>query len=279
MKKILIAVDPIHLNQNTMNFGCYLARLTRSGITGVFIENLEADKEAVITNNYEGTFVEYKIDEGSDRFREKMKQVKEKIDYFKSFFDNHCVINYIHEDKGVPVDEIIQETRYADVLIIDAEAGFSSDRKELPGPFARKMLAESECPVIIAPLSFEGIDEIVFAYNGKRSCMFAIKQFADLFPELQNLRVTVLEVHEQGEEPALYNKKFKEWMETRFSNIHYTLLSGSTETELIGYLIEERKAFIVMGAYGRNALSNFFRHSTANTVLKITSQPIFIAHH
>lgn len=279
MKKILIAVDPFHLNQSTLAFGCYLARLTKSRITGVFLENLEADREAVVSSNtYEGTLIEYKVNKDSPAYREKMKHVDEKIQYFKTYFENHGIITSIHEDKGIPIDEIIKETRFADLLVIDAEAGFSTNNSEVPGPLAKRMMAESECPVLIAPLTFEGIDEIVFSYNGGKSCMFAIKQFVALFSELQDLKITVVEVCETGDEPALYVLNFKEWMEARFTNIHYLLLSGPKDTELLNNLIERRKSLLIMGAYGRSAVSNFFRHSTADLVLKISSQPIFISH-
>lgn len=278
MKKILLAVDPNHLNQNTLAFGCYLARLTNSAITGVFLENLEAEKEPVFINNYEASYIEYQLNEDSPQVKEKLKSIKEKMEYFKSYFDNHCIVHHIHEDKGVPVQEIINESRYADLLVIDAEASFSAADTEIPGSFTRKMMTEAECPVVIAPLTFEGVDEIIFAYNGSESCMFAIKQFSDLFPELKDHKITVVEVEEPKEEPALYGNRFKEWMTTRFENIHYVLLSGSTDSQLLSYLLEKRKCFIVMGAYGRNTLSNFFKHSTADIVLKTTAQPIFIAH-
>lgn len=279
MKKILIAVDPFHLNPSTLAFGCYLARLTKSSVTGVFLENLEADREAVIVDGNGDTYVDYKINMDSVQVKEKISLIEEKIKFFKSYFDNHCVVSNIHIDKGVPIEEIISETRYSDLLIIDAEAGFSPDNKSVPGSFARKMLTETECPVVIAPQSFEGVDEIIFAYNGSLSCMNAIKHFADIFPELNDLRITVLEIYEQEDEPALFGKQLKEWMEARYSDIHYVLLSGPKESQLLSYLLQKHKSFIVMGAYGRNALSSFFRRSTGDIVVKTSSQPIFIAHH
>lgn len=277
MKKILIAVDPIHLNQSTLAFGLYLARLTRSRITGVFLENREADKVPMISGNYAGAFVDYELEKEPDTVKAKMNALNQKAEYFRNYYENHGVVAILHEDKGNPVEEIINESRYADILVIDAESDFT-EKEELPGSFARKMMAEAECPVIIAPQSFDGINEIIFAYNGSSSCMYAIKQFADLFTELLNLRITILEIHQPGQEPFLHNDKFKEWLETRFSNVHYLFLSGQTETELISFLLDKEKSFIIMGAYGRNALSNFFKRSTADVVMKISSQPIFIAH-
>ena len=278
MKKILIAVDPIHLSQNTLAFGLYLARLTRSKITGVFLENLEAESKPVVNSSYDSIFLEYQPNENDTSVKEKIKSLQQNIQYFRSYFENHGVVCSIHEDKGVPIEEIIYESRYADLLVIDVESDFT-ETKGVPGNFARKMMAEAECPVIIAPQTFNGVHEIIFAYNSSKSCMYAIKQFADLLPELESLKITILEIHQPGQDPYLHNDKFKEWLETRFSDIHYLFLSGQTETELISFLLNKDKSFVIMGAYGRTALSNFFKRSTADIVLKTSSQPIFIAHH
>ena len=39
MEKILLAIDAHNPDKNTLEFACYLARLTKSKITGVFLEN------------------------------------------------------------------------------------------------------------------------------------------------------------------------------------------------------------------------------------------------
>ena len=50
MKNILVAVDATKLDLNTLDFACYLARLTNSKITAAFLENLVADKKPLLKN-------------------------------------------------------------------------------------------------------------------------------------------------------------------------------------------------------------------------------------
>jgi len=47
MEKILLAVDAINPDKNTLEFACYLGRLTKSKVTGVFLENLVAGERPV----------------------------------------------------------------------------------------------------------------------------------------------------------------------------------------------------------------------------------------
>src|SRR5579872_3425005 len=44
MHKILLALDAHQLKTNAIDFSCYLARLTRSRLTGVFLEDVLADR-------------------------------------------------------------------------------------------------------------------------------------------------------------------------------------------------------------------------------------------
>ena len=39
MKKILVAIHAKQINANVFDFACYIAKLTHSKLTGVFLEN------------------------------------------------------------------------------------------------------------------------------------------------------------------------------------------------------------------------------------------------
>ncbi len=64
--------------------------------------------------------------------------------------------------------------------------------------------------MILAPLSFEGIDEILFAYDGGKSALFSIRQFTSLFPELTDKKIIVLQVNEHAaDDPVIERRKYK----------------------------------------------------------------------
>jgi len=55
-------------------------------------------------------------------------------------------------------------------------------------------------------------------------------------------------------------------------------LKGDPDSKLFEELLVRKNIFLVMGAYGRNAVSRFFKRSQADMLIKAVSQPIFIAH-
>ncbi|HEX2630437.1 MAG TPA: universal stress protein, partial [Chitinophagaceae bacterium] len=181
--------------------------------------------------------------------------------------------------EGVPADEVVEESRYADILIIDAATSFRKNFEGTPTDFVKDVLKDSECPVIIAPENFEGVNEIIFTYDGSASSVFAMKQFTYLFPQLDDKKVTVLHVEDGEQWSETERKHLGAWLQNHYSSIGFDTKSGDATYEMLAYLFLRHNIFIVMGAYGRNALSRYFKHSHADILMRTITQPIFIAHH
>jgi hypothetical protein len=278
MEKILLAIDATNLDNNTFEFACYLGRLTKSKVTGIFLENLIAEEKPVLTELHGAAYTGHEIDTSSAAYKDKMEVVEKNIAFFKEGCISRGVNYSLHRNRGVPAHELIEESRFADAVVVDAETSFKKTFEGSPTEFVKDVLKKAECPVIIAPERFDGIDEIVFTYNGTASSAFAIKQFTYLFPQLYNEKVTIIQVNEKGEWHDKDKYNFKEWLKDHYTNMHFEALKGDADTKLFEYLFKRKNIFLVMGAYGRNALSQFFKHSPADLLIKTVTQPIFIAH-
>ncbi len=278
MEKILLALDAQNLNINSIDFACYLAKLTHSRLTGIFLENLlygEKVFNPVMTGAaYPPVSLVTVQDTGPAK-----DLTEENIRLFKEVCLCRGVEPLIHRDRGVPVKEIIEESRFADLIIVDPETSFTRGNESLPGRFVKDVLLEAECPVILSPYSFESIDEIIFSYNGTRSSVFAIKQFTYLFPELKQKKVTIVNVRSAGEHAIEEPFKMKEWLKNHYGEVEFAVLAGDPADELFGYLLNRKNGFVIMGAYGRGMVSRFFKPSHARLIVKTVNLPIFIAHH
>jgi nucleotide-binding universal stress UspA family protein len=278
MQKILLAIDGLQIDMPALEFACYLGRLTKSEITGVFLENMVADERPVLEKAYDIPHLDWKIDRNSEDYKKKSETIKKNILFFKEACDNREINSRIHRDRGVPAKEIIEESRFADLIIIDAETSFNKRYEGTPTEFVKDVLKHTECPVIIAPKSFDGIDEIIFSYDGTESSMFAIKQFGYLFPELRQTKALLLEI--SGDNAPVIDQKHKvqEWLKAHYSDYDCKLLQGDVKDQLFSYLLPKKNVFVVMGSYGRNAISSIFKKSNADMVLKTANLPLFITH-
>ncbi|MBS1975687.1 MAG: hypothetical protein JST13_15170 [Bacteroidetes bacterium] len=89
----------------------------------------------------------------------------------------------------------------------------------------------------------------------------------------------MLEVDKNSEFTLHEKPKIIEWMKAHYTDVHIEMLTGTVEDELFKHLIEKKDLIVVMGAFGRNAVSAFFKESRATLIMRTTNLPIFIAHY
>jgi len=279
MEKVLLVIDASQIDTNTLDFACHIANLAHSKLTGIFLENVQEKIFAAAPYMYGDTFSQFAVEKPVPNLEELKKQYDENIRAFKERCAKNNTGCSVYRDRGVPINEVIHESRFADLLILDAKTSFDRQNKSAPTDFAKKVLATAECPVIIAPEHFNTVEEILFAYDGSASSVFAIKQFTYLFPGLDEKTVTLLQVNE-GEHSRVEDRlKIAEWLKSHFSAINIMTLNGTVKNALFGYLVDKKNTIVVMGAYGRSSVSQFFKGSSADPIIKAVNLPVFIAHH
>ena len=278
MEKILLAINAVNPGTNTLDFACYLARLTQSKVTGIFLENFVAEEMPVLKQQAGITYMNWEADEKADDYKDKMAIIEKNIFFFKEKCTSLGVSYNIHLDRGVPIFELIDESLFADLLVVDAKTSINLHYEESLSEFVKNILKKAKCPVVIAPEKFEIIDEIIFAYDGSASSIFAIKQFTYLFPQVQHRKVSIIQVNEKGEWIGLEKQKLGEWMKEHYAQFQFEAVKGNADTKLLDYLCQRKNIFLVMGAYGRNTLSQFFKPSHADLLIKTIAHPIFITH-
>lgn len=278
MKKILVAIDGLKMNLKTVDFACHIGSLTKSKLTAVFLENLVAENKLLVKKGYDATYLSWGVNEGDPEHQAKMELIQKNIKIFIDYCANRKIKCDVLCETGTPAKEMIRQSRFADLLIADAEICFNEKYEGGPTGFEREILKEAECPVIIAPESFDRIDEIIFCYDGGRSAIYSIKQFDYIFPELRRAKIILIEVIEAGNADVAEIEKVKGWLCQRYDNIKVEILHGEAKDELYQYLIQRDNAIFVMGAYGRSGVSRLFKRTAAEKVLKTTNLPVFIAH-
>lgn len=277
MKKILLAIDAEHMDTEVIHFACNIARLTHSTLTGVFLSNYK--EEVQMINMVIGMpYVENVV---IGNIPDTILQQKQAAHIQQ--FEKTCAIKGVRcqvycNNSNNPARSIIDESRFADLVILQATMSFEKKLEEVPTGFVKEVLAEAECPVLVAPLSLADIEEVVFAYDGSPSAVFAIKQFTYLFPELTDKRAIVLQVNKDETLPVTEKEKLGKLLRMHYSGIGFHVLQGKPSDELFGYLLGKQNTIVVMGAFGRGWLSGLFKPATADLLLKTLNLPFFITH-
>lgn len=268
MEKILLVMCGTAPTKNALDFACYLSDMTRSRLTGFFFET------AVYA-------MEPEWEEAGSRGKgmtQHVMEVKSHIQGFEQVCENRGIpasVRYLEDNIA---ESIIEESRFADLIIADATVSIHSKTQEGPSPLLQRLLVAAQCPVIIAPSSPTPIHEVVYCYDGSASAVFAMKQLTYLLPELGEARATVIQINDE-DIPAGERKQLSNWLSRHFETSDIVNLKGKSEQVLFDFLLKKQHALVVMGAYGRNMVSRLFRHSHADLLIRTLAYPLFITHY
>ncbi|MBO9616991.1 MAG: universal stress protein [Dyadobacter sp.] len=278
MKNIRLVIDAGHLNTHHVQFACYVASLTQSRLTGIFMQNVPSEALSELKIASGTPFEEALALQELPDFRKMQELLHENESTFRTMCERQGVHVSVHTNPHEPLEEILAESRYADLMIIGSDLAFEPSDGKRPSSFLKEVLCAAECPVMIAPDHFEGVDEIVFAYDGNAAAAHAIKQFSYLLPELGDTRLTIVQVISDEVQEDAHDGKLARLVSSHYSNAHFKKLYGRANSELFAFLMNRKKSLVVMGSYGRSTFSNMLTPSTADPLIRNLNLPIFVAH-
>ncbi|MEO6844484.1 MAG: universal stress protein [Ginsengibacter sp.] len=276
-KKFLAVFDGFKFSESTMDYAIHLTKKSDALLVGIFL-----DEFIYRSYNVSKMVTSYKNDE------QILKQMdatdKERRDEAVRQFEQACRregIQYsFHRNAGIAIQELKQESIFADLIIINDTETFNRFAEEPPTRFIKELLSDVQCPVLIVPDIFKPIDKITLLYDGGPSSVFAIKMFSYLFNNLPDISVEVFTVKDKMEGSHLPNNKFmREFIKRHFPTAKYILEKGKAEEQILGHLrYHKGNELVVLGAYRRSEISRWFKISMADTLMKELDTPLFIAH-
>lgn len=277
MKKIIAALDGLKYSKDTASYATHLAREANAHLVGVFLDDL-----AYTSYNVYQLLVKKDVPEKKlAHYQLKDKETRDKAALAFGKVCEQAKLNYtIHRDRNTALRELLQETIYADLLVIDKRETFTHYEEPVPTLFVRDLLAETQCPVFLAASTYKPIDSIVMLYDGQPSSVYAIKMFSYLFPFLKHLPIEVVTIRHSSQDRHLPNNALiKEFMKRHFPKSTYHVIKGSPEENIVAHISEkEGHPLVVLGAYHRGMVSRWFRTSMADILMKELKCPLFVAH-
>jgi hypothetical protein len=271
MLKIIVALDGQHFSESTLNMAKWLNSNSEILLTGVFLNPI--DYREII--GYSDMGVGSPLFPVTVAVDEKITQVAMKK--FETFCNKHQLNYAMHKDTGLfALDELLMETRFADCLLLSSVLFYENIDKDQPNEYLRKILHQSECPIILVPEEYEEPKTIVIAYDGKAASVHALKQFAYLFPNCTKMGTTLFYLADDKDEFPQINL-LQELVESHYQP--FTIESVPQKPEIFqSWLDENHHYLLITGAYGRGELSLLFKKSFINSIIKAQRVPIFVAH-
>lgn len=277
MKKIIAVLDGLKYSGSTVAYATHVAMLEKAHLVGVFLEDITyrsyATHELVDEHGVSDERIKY--------YADRDKHLRAKSIHLFELACQETGLNYsVHKDNDIAIDALLQESIYADLLVIDAKETLNRAKEGKPSRFMQHLMADAACPVLIVPTVFKEISKTVLLYDGSPSSVHAIRMFDYTLPFFNGLPVEVVTVKSPASSLHLpEGKLMKEFMKRHYPHASYTVLQGIPWEKIPHYLQKgQDNTIVVLGAYRRNALSRWFNPSMADTLLEELECPLFIAH-
>ena len=179
----------------------------------------------------------------------------------------------------ISFDELIHHSAFADLIIADAKANFP-ETPSMPLTIALSdLLADARCPVLLLQEEIKAPGQVILGYDGSFSSVYAMKMFSYLFPEWRWAPTCLLSVKTKENAHLEYEEYIKDWLPQHFTRLKVELLKGEVKQELVKAVKNSgQNTLVVMGAYGRTAVSRLFRKSLSRSIVNETTAALFIAH-
>ena len=191
-----------------------------------------------------------------------------------------CGIEYrVHEESDVfKMEDLVKETRFADVVIISEQLFFSHIDANQPNSYMKQVLHGSECPLLVIPEDYSPVEHVAIGYDGRRESMFAMKQFCYLFPQYTHLPTDIIFWVDKTDDEIPDLEYLEEFAGRHFTNLNFKELFFDPQKYIADWLRKNRNTIFISGSYKRAGLSAFFKKSFADSMIKYPSAIIFIAH-
>lgn len=270
MRKIIVGFDGQHFSHGAMKMAEWLNKKTPVQVYGIFISPVDYRDLLGYSGLGMGAPVMTVPFEGDDRMAEA------NIRTFVQYCEQHNLQYAVHKDTDMfAIEELILETRFADLLILSSELFYENIDKDQPNEYLKRVLHETECPVMLVPEQFSEPRSVLLSYDGKESSVFAIKQFAYLFPECCHMVSMLFHSNGIGIPQAV---RMKELLDRHFPGTNMEQLNEEDSAALHEWMLEKKNTILVSGGFGRNELSSMFRKSYITDIIQAHRIPVFIAH-
>lgn len=263
MKRILIPCAVMHTRLNVIAFAAKISKEKSVPVHGFFL------KEPAEGDSFKYPFpndLSLAQEELSPEYiaAENSKYLDDDIKLFKDECENEGIAYQIEKD--ISIKQFIDALTGNDLVLTDTRPDF-----------LETLLSNLSCPAYLVSES-EKPGKVVLLYDGSDPSKQAVNKYISFFPEWLSLPTSLVSINEsenKQKEIELYAKT----LQPLFSNLIIQFLQGDKEKELITFLEQyDSKALVVMGAFGRSAVSRFFHESLANVVIENSRCSLFIAH-
>lgn len=275
MKKVLLTFEGTNFSEGAFLFARWMNTLQPLMVVGLFLPQTEYANlwsyASPIKVRPETLFIPLLEQEDA-------AVVTNHIKRFESLCQKNGIKYRVQKDfYDFALPELKKETRFADILVVSGELFYKSIVHSDPIDYLTDAAHTAECAVLIVPEKFSNPDTTILAYDGSEASVYAIKQFAYLFPELTKNKTLLVYLGEEAKDiPS--QELLTELLSQHFPDVTFIQLEHGSKKSFREWVSSQKNTLLVSGSFGRSAFSQFLHKSFVADIIEEHQTPLFIAH-
>ena len=219
------------------------------------------------------------VSQGASYGRDEQRMVDYHSRLLRRFCEAHAIKYRIHAGSDdLALVCLRKESRYADLMALSSKHLFEEADQEQPNAWMKEMLRHSECPVLLLPDQATLPGELILAYDGSAASVYAIRQFAYLFPELCHLQATLVYLNDYRDSKIPEADAIRDLGMSHFRKFRMLKLEMKSADFYDTWIGMMSNPWLISGSFGRGAFSEVFRRSFSDELIRRHQVPVFVAH-
>lgn len=277
MPRILLAFDGLHYSESAQRYAIEWASQGKWHLSGLFLDDPTHTGFAIysaVTEDGVSTSQLSKFTREDERKRQAAA----------ARFEQACrqahVGFEVHHPTQHALDVLLQESLYADLLIVQSDLQFMHHEEAFPSRFVSQVLSRSQCPVLLVPPAYVQVDAFLLLFDGTAESFQSFKSFSCVFSAFAHMPHELISIKTVGGSKHLENhRSVKLWCHQHFPHTHIEVSEGLPQVELDAYMTSAHRNYLcVTAAYGRSSVSRWFSESMADHLHRTFSIPVFVQH-
>jgi len=276
MRSILLGLDDSPFRPAVIELGIRWAKRFDAGLVGLGVIDRPRISRPEPVPPGGGAF---KVEADRQRLTDARQQIESWLDEFRTRVAEAGVPGKAIEATGDPEQQIRLTSHSHDVILLGHRTYFRFETQKGPCNTLEEVLHNAPRPVVTVPESLPATDTVMLAYDGSLQAARTVQQF--VYSGLgDGVDVHVVTIAEDQDEAKAKAERAVEFLSHHGIKARCDAFAqkGSPANMLLGQAERINAGLMVLGAYGRTTLHDFFLGSVTKKILHAATVPLFLYH-
>lgn len=179
--------------------------------------------------------------------------------------------------RGVADDRIVEQGQGADLLVLGRDGEGAQGRTALVGATVDGVLRKTTKPAVVVPSEAEFGGPVVLGFDGSPGSRIAAKIGVELASRLEEAIHVFVDSKDKGRAAARFEEVRRLLGSANVPVRETSSTLGRPDVKLVDTARGARAGLLVMGAFGRNRISEYFLGSNASAVVRTSPVAVLLA--